>query len=75
MSTVAEIEETLPNLSDEELRKVERQLISIYRQRKTGIIYDDAYGVWTEEDQASAAAQVFALMDEGEKSSKQSPET
>ena len=75
MSTVAEIEETLPNLSDEELRMVERQLISIYRQRKTGIIYDDAYGVWTEEDQASAAAQVFALMDEGEKPSKQPPAT
>ncbi len=75
MSTVAEIAETLPKLSDEELREVERALISIYRQRKTGIVYDDAYGVWTEEDQASAAAQVFALMDAEEKPSKQSPQT
>ena len=75
MSTVAEIAETLPKLSDEELREVERALISIYRQRKTGIVYDDAYGVWTEEDQASAAAQVFALMDADEKPSKKSPQT
>lgn len=67
MSTVAEIAETLPKLSDEELREVERALIGIYRQRKTGIIYDDAYGVWTEEDQAAAAAEVFALMDAEEK--------
>ena len=75
MSTVAEIAETLPKLSDEELREVERALISIYRQRKTGIVYDDAYGVWTEEDQASAAAQVFALMDAEVKPSKKSPQT
>jgi hypothetical protein len=75
MSTVAEIAETLPKLSDEELHQVERALISIYRQRKTGIIYDDAYGVWTEEDQASAAAQAFALMDAGEKPSKKTPQT
>ena len=75
MSTVAEIAETLPKLSDEDLRAVERALISIYRQRKTGIIFDDAYGVWTEEDQASASAQVFALMDAEEKASKKSPQT
>ena len=70
MSTVAEIAEALPKLNDEELRHVERALISIYRQRRTGIIYDDAYGVWTEEDQASAAAQVFALMDAEEQKAK-----
>lgn len=63
MSTVAEITNVLPDLSTEELQKIERALISIYRQRRTGIIYDDAYGVWTEEDQVSAAGQVFAMMD------------
>jgi len=31
---------------------------------KIGILYDDAYGLWTEEDQASAAAEAFALMDQ-----------
>jgi len=70
MSTVAEITDALVKLNDEELHRVERALISIYRQRRTGIIYDDAYGVWTEEDQVSAAAQVFALMDAEEEKSK-----
>lgn len=70
MSTVAEITNALPELSTEELQKIERALISIYRQRRTGIIYDDAYGVWTEEDQISAAGQVFALMDADEQRQK-----
>jgi hypothetical protein len=70
MSTVVEISEALAGLNNEELRQVERALISIYRQRRTGIIFDDAYGVWTEEDQASAAAQVFALMDAEEEKVK-----
>jgi len=72
MSTVAEITNVLPDLSTEELQKIERALISIYRQRRTGIIYDDAYGVWTEEDQISAAGQVFALMDAEEQNQKKS---
>ncbi len=67
MSTVAEITNALQALTTEQLQEVERALISIYRQRKTGIIFDDAYGVWTEEDQAAAAAQTFALMEEAEK--------
>lgn len=67
MSTVAEITSALGDLTTEELQQVERALISIYRQRKTGIIYDDAYGVWTEEDQAAVAAQSFTLMEEAEK--------
>jgi hypothetical protein len=67
MSTVAEITNALPELSTSELQQIERALISIYRQRRDGIIYDDAYGTWTEENQASAAAQVFALMDAEEK--------
>ena len=70
MSTVAEISKALSGLNDEELRQVEQALISIYRQRKTGIIYDDAYGVWTEEEQVSAAAEVFALIDKAEAKSK-----
>jgi hypothetical protein len=70
MSTVAEIADALPKLNDEELRQVERALISIYRQRRTGIIYDDAYGVWTEEDQVAAASQVFAMMDAEEEKQK-----
>jgi len=67
MSTVADITNALTNLSTPELKEIERALISIYRQRHTGIVYDDAYGVWTEEDQISAAAQVFARMDADER--------
>lgn len=71
MSTVAEISDALPKLNNEELQQVERALIGIYRQRRTGIIYDDTYGVWTEEDQMSVADQAFALMDaEEEKQNK-----
>lgn len=66
MSTVAEITNALQELTTEQLQEVERALISIYRQRKTGIIYDDAYGVWTEEDQAAAAGQALALAGETE---------
>ena len=66
MNTVAEITKALPNLSTAELQQIERLLINIYRQRKSGIIFDDAYGVWTEEDQASVAAQVFEMLDEEE---------
>ncbi|MGA2853676.1 MAG: hypothetical protein ABSE90_06070 [Verrucomicrobiota bacterium] len=69
MSTIAEITNSLTGLSTEELQKIERALISIYRQRKNGIIFDDAYGVWTEEDQVAAAGQAFVLMDKAEKKS------
>lgn len=70
MSTVAEITNTLPNLSTEELQQVERTLISIYRQRRSGIIYDDAYGVWTEEDQVAAADEVFRMLDDEEQKNR-----
>jgi hypothetical protein len=70
MSTVAEITEALPSLKTEELRIVERALLAIYRQRNTGIIYDDAYGIWTEENQTAAAAESFALMERAEEETK-----
>jgi hypothetical protein len=70
MSTVAEITSALANLSTEELQQVERTLISIYRQRKTGIIYDDDYGVWTEEDQMVVADQAFQMFDKAEAKNK-----
>ena len=66
MSTVAEITEALPRLSQEELGQVERALHQAYRSRGAGLIYDDAHGVWTEEDQAAVAAQTFALLDAAE---------
>jgi hypothetical protein len=50
MSTVAEINEVIPQLSNEELREIEKNLLLEYRKRKVGILFDDAYGTMTEED-------------------------
>lgn len=67
MSTVSDIQAALPQLTADELRAVDAALRQQYRERKLGILYDDAYGLWTEEDQTSAAAEAFALMDQEEK--------
>ena len=67
MSTVSEIQAVLPKLPPQELQEVESLVREQYRARKMGILYDDAYGVWTEEDQVSAAAEVFALLDQQER--------
>jgi hypothetical protein len=66
MSTVNDIQAALANLTDQELRQVEQAVRQQYRSRKNSIIYDDAYGMWTEDDQASAAAEAFALFDREE---------
>lgn len=68
MSTVNEIQTALPQLTNMELHQVEASLREQYRARKLGILYDDAYGIWTEDDQASAAAEVFTLLDQDEAS-------
>lgn len=75
MSTVADITKALPNLSLEELQQVERALTSIYRQRKSGIILDDDYGVWTAEDQMAVADQTLQLLDQAEQSEKKPSQT
>ena len=72
MSTVAEITNALSTLSTQELQLVERSLISIYRQRNTGIIYDDDYGVWTEADQAAVADRAFQMFDKAEEKDQKS---
>jgi hypothetical protein len=56
MSTFDEIKSALPKLSTVELYWIERSIHELYRQRNQHIIYDDAYGIWTEEDQASVGA-------------------
>ena len=66
MSTVSEIRAALSGLTNEDLREVDAALRQQFRARKIGVLYDDAYGVWTEEDQASTAAKVFILMDREE---------
>ena len=66
MSTVAEVKSALPNLSLPELRQVKQTVCQIYRERHARILYDDAYGIWTEDDQVSAATEALALMDQEE---------
>ena len=66
MSIVAEIQAALPKLGNDELRQVEEAVRQLYRERKAGIIFDDAYGLWTEADQASAAAEALKMLDREE---------
>ena len=66
MRTVQEIEASLPNLSTDELQHIERAIHDLYRVRRERIIYDDNYGIWTEQDQNSVAVEVFELLDKAE---------
>ena len=66
MSTIQEITAALPNLSTDELRHIERVIRDLYRARHETTIYDDDYGIWTEQDQNSVAAEVFELLDKAE---------
>jgi len=63
MSTVAEINETIPQLTNDELRAVERKLLQEYRERKVGIILDDSYGTLTEEDLRAVQEQALRVID------------
>ena len=66
MSTIQEITAALSNLSTDELQRVERAIRDLYRARHETIIYDDGYGIWTEQDQVSIAAEVFQLFEKEE---------
>ncbi|MDR3456089.1 MAG: hypothetical protein P4N60_01475 [Verrucomicrobiae bacterium] len=63
MSTVAEINETISQLTIDELRAVEQRLLQEYRQRKVGIIFDDAYGTLTEEDLRAIQDEALRVID------------
>ena len=66
MLTAQEIEASLTNLSTDELRHIEQVIRDLYRARHEMIIYDDDYGIWTERDQNSLAAEVFELLEKAE---------
>ena len=66
MSTVAEIEAALPQLSTEQLLRVEHALHQQYRQRGGNLIYDDAYGVVTDADLIASAEEAFLTYDKEE---------
>ena len=60
--SATEILAELPKLSREELCSIAVQVDRTLREQGA-IIYDDAYGVFTEADQAALAAQAWELMD------------
>jgi hypothetical protein len=66
ISTIAEIEAVLPNLSAEELVKVEKAVHSQFRQRGSGLIYDDTHGVEIEADLIASADAAFQTYDQAE---------
>jgi len=63
MSTVAEITNAIPQLTNEELRAVERRLLQEYRERKVGIVFDDPYGTLTEEDLRAIQEDALRVID------------
>jgi hypothetical protein len=63
MSTVAEIAKAIPQLSNDELREIEKLVLQSYRQRKIGIIFDDAYGTFTEDDLRAIQEQALRVID------------
>jgi hypothetical protein len=68
MHTIQEITAALPNLSTDELQHIEQEIHNLYRTRDEHIIYDDGYGIWTEQDQNLVAAEVFRLLEKEEAS-------
>ena len=66
MRTIQEITAALTNLSTDELQHIKRVIRDLYRARHETIIYDDRYGIWTEQDQVSMAVEVFELLDNAE---------
>jgi hypothetical protein len=60
--SATEILAELPKLSREDLCTIAVQVDRALREQGA-IIYDDAYGVFTEADQSALAAQAWELMD------------
>jgi hypothetical protein len=63
MSTVADIAQVIPRLSNEDLRAVEKLVLQTYRERKVGIIFDDGYGTFTEDDLAAIQEDALRAID------------
>ncbi len=66
MYKIHEITDALQKLSTKELIHIEKVIHNLYRIRDEPIIYDDDYGIWTEQDQNLAASEVFRLLDKEE---------
>ncbi len=66
MSTVTRIELALPELTAEELVRIERAVHEQYRRRGNLLIYDDAHGALSELDLIATADLAFQEYDKEE---------
>ena len=71
---IEEITAALSNLSTNELHYIEQVIQNLYRDRDEHIIYDDDYGIWTEQDRVSVAAEVFKLLNKEEDLESEEPD-
>lgn len=60
--SAAQILDSLPKLSDEELRQVCHVLDTVFRERHQ-VVVDDEYGTLTEEDFATLAGEAWSVID------------
>ncbi len=63
MTTIQEITSILPRLSTNELQSIEHAIHVLYRDRNENIIYDDVYGIWTDQDQNLTSTEAFRIFD------------
>ena len=68
MTTLEDITRMLPKLTTDELQFIEHAIHKLYRIRGENILYDDEYGIWTQQDQNNAALRIFELIDNAENS-------
>jgi hypothetical protein len=73
MSTLGEIESALPNLTDDELARLDRTLHRIYRERHSQVHYDDAHGLCSDVDLIAAAEEAFLAYDKEEEEHAKRP--
>jgi hypothetical protein len=66
VSIIAEIEAALPKLTAEELQRVEQAVHRQFRERRSGIVYDDPHGTETEADLIVSADTAFQDYDQAE---------
>ena len=57
----------------QQLMEIEQALHAIYRQRKSGLVYDDKYGTITEADLIASADEAFLLYDKEEQNNANRP--
>lgn len=66
MNTVADITIATNSLDLEQLLQIESQHHALQRNKGRSVIFDDGFGLWTEEDQTNAASQAWEVFEASE---------